>query len=41
MQDHAGDWWSGLLRIAFLPLLLLFTLFMTATTLLFSFGRRG
>jgi hypothetical protein len=41
MQDRTGDWWSGLIRIAFLPFLLLFTLFMIATTLLFSIGRRG
>ncbi len=41
MQDPAGDWWSGIVRLAFLPFLLMFTLFMTATTLLFSLGRRG
>jgi len=41
MQARAGDWWSGVIRLAFLPLLLLFTLFMVATTLLFSLGRRG
>jgi len=41
MQDRTGDWSSGVVRIAFLPVLLLFTLFMTATTLLFSIGRRG
>jgi len=41
MQDRTGDWWSELIRLAFLPFFLLFTLFMTATTLLFSIGRRG
>jgi len=41
MQDRTGDWCSGIIRLAFLPLLLLFTLFMTVTTLLFSLGRRG
>ena len=41
MQDREGDWWNAVFRIVFLPFLLLFTLFMTATTLLFSIGRRG
>jgi hypothetical protein len=40
-QDRTGDWMSGIVRFAFLPFLLLFTLFMTVTTLLFSLGRRG
>jgi hypothetical protein len=40
VRDGAGDWLSGIVRIAFLPLHLLFILFMTVTTLLFSFGRR-
>jgi hypothetical protein len=41
MQDRERDPWNSLFRIVFLPFLLLFTLFMTAATLLFSFGRRG
>ena len=40
MRQDRVDWWGGAFRLAFLPLLLLFTLFMTATTLLFSLGRR-
>jgi hypothetical protein len=41
LREIAGDWQSGIVRLALLPFLLLFILFMTATTLLFSLGRRG
>ena len=40
-RHAAGEWGSGIVRLAFLPFMLLFILFMTATTLLFSLGRRG